>query len=64
MPRYGGSINQTCSPESEKRWREKSRETWAKRKDFTEKHGCYQCQYFKGCETLKSLKEGCEYATY
>lgn len=55
--------NQTATTESDRKWRENMRETYALKRDFAEKNGCNFCDYKKDCEYRKNLKKGCDYAT-
>ena len=57
------TINQTSNGESDLKWRRNVRETYAKKRDFSEKTGCSFCELKKDCEFRKNLKKGCDYAT-
>lgn len=60
MPKgYGATHNQTSSPEAEKNWRENSRETWAKKRDFNDKNGCFVCTKKLKCEIYKKCVGVC-----
>ena len=55
--------NQTAYAGSDRKWREKVRETYAQKRDYDEKNNCRECPLKKDCIIRKNRKGVCEYAT-